>query len=173
VLAAGSSISEAEMLETHLAGGSGGGAGYCGLGYGHSGTQGAASSVSGGSVIATLPGSKRVLDAASVVRELAPLSITFQGQPGDVVGLLMSTSTSFRFSSAEEGVQLVDVHPPALAAWLGVADASGSLSTQYTFNDLGAGVQSKQYFLQAIVLSASGARLLGSPVSLTVLDSAF
>jgi hypothetical protein len=121
-----------------------------------------------------IPGSKRVLSSPSVVRELAPFTLAFHGQPGDEVGVYFATSTAFHYLPALKGVKLVAANPPPLhALWLGAADASGNLSTGFAFPDLGPGVEAKQYYLQAIVYTAQETRVLGSPVCVTVLDAAF
>jgi hypothetical protein len=173
LLASATAASQAELLDTQLAGGHGG-MGSCGIGCGNDGHDGAPSSVGTGCVLDLISGSKRVLSAPNVVRELASYTLTFQGQPGDQVGVFFAPRTSFDYISALRGVKMVATdHPPMLAAWLGIADATGSLSVQYSFPDLGPGVQSTEYYLQAIVQTASGTKLLGSPASLTVLDSSF
>ena len=90
------------------------------------------------------------------------------------MGLYIGTSTAFHYSPAQKGVKLVSGNQtPVYAALLGSADAHGDLSTTFAFPDLGPGVQASEYYLQVIVRTAQGARILGSPVSVTVLDSAF
>jgi hypothetical protein len=173
LLASAAAASQAELIDTQLAGGHGG-MGSCSIGCGNDGHDGAPSSVGTGCVLDVIPGSKRVLSAPNVARELASYTLNFQGQPGDQVGVFFAPQTSFDYVPALRGVKMVATdHPPMLAAWLGIADATGSVSARYSFPDLGPGVQSKEYFLQAIVQTASGTTVLGSPASLAVLDSSF
>jgi hypothetical protein len=166
--------SDAELLNVQLVGASGGFGGFGGLFNGDPGQPGSPSVVADGSTLNTLSGPQRSMTAASVVRELAPLALSFHGQLGDTVGVYIATSTAFHFLPAQEGVKLVSAdHAPVYAALLGSADASGNLSTNLSFPDLGTGVQSKEIYLQAIVITSQGSRILGSPISVTVLDSAF
>ena len=174
VIAASTPGSDAELLNVQLVGGSAGFGGFGGLFNGNPGQPGSASVVASGSTLNTLSGAQRSMTAASVVRELAPLALTFHGQPGDIVGVYMGASTAFHYSPAQEGVKLVSGdHTPVYAALLGSADASGNLSTSFSFPDLGPGVQAKEFYLQTIVITAQGTRILGSPISLSVLDSSF
>jgi hypothetical protein len=176
VIAASTPGSDAELLNVQLVGGVPGAGGHGGLFNGTAGQPGSPSVVGAGCTLNVLSGPQLSMTAASVVRELAPLALTFHGQPGDLVGVYVGTSTAFHYSPAQEGVKLVSGgggHTPVYAALLGFADAGGNLSTSISFPDLGPGVQSKEFYLQAIVISPQGARILGSPISLTVLDSAF
>jgi hypothetical protein len=171
---ADTSVSYAELLDTMLVGGQRGVA-SCSIGCGHDGNGGAPSTVESPCVLDVIPGFKRVLAAPTVVRELAPFTLSYQGQPGDEVGVFFGTETSFDYLPALNGVKMVATdHPPLIAAWLGIADPiTGRLSASLAFPDLGAGVQSKVVYLQAIAHTAQGTQLLGTPTALVVLDQSF
>jgi len=174
IIAVSTPGSDAELSSVQLVGGAAGAGGYGGLFNGNPGQPGSPSVVGSGSTLNALSGPQRSMTAASVVRELTPLALTFQGQPGDLVGVYIGTSTAFHYLPAQEGVKLASGdHTLVYATLLGSADASGNLSASISFPDLGPGVQSKELYLQAIVITAQGARILGSAISVTVLDSIF
>jgi hypothetical protein len=137
---------------------------------GAGGTEGPGMNVNGVGAT-TLPGRARVMAIPNPVRELTTVPIRINGQPGDAVYLFTSMQTSFRYVPNYEGVQIPQ-HPPA-PTFLGMIGATGVLTTQITFPDLGPGAQEQNFYLQCAHQDVQGHWTLGTPASLIVLDQAF
>jgi hypothetical protein len=165
-----SSGSRARLAGGRIEGGLGGppdcgGCGGCG---GVAGSPGAAISGAGAT---TSPLDGRSLAVPNPVREVATFPIVVQGSPGDRVFLYIGDATSFRPLPGYQGVFLVRNSLPAIP--LGTIGVGGTLSTTYSFPDLGPGVDSRNAFLQAAVQDVNGAWILTGVSSLVVLDRAF
>ena len=118
-----------------------------------------------------LTGSAHRLSAPVPVHEAAPATLTFTGQPGDHVALLLSRTVGATFVPAQSGVVLVA--PPYRTLQLGTVPASGALTVQLPMPDLGAGIDAIRLFAQSSFTDAGGSSVLGSPATLVVLDRAF
>jgi hypothetical protein len=165
--------SQARLVDVQLDGGSGGFGGYDGLEFGPPGAHGQPATADAGSAWTVIIGTKRVLTSASLVRDDAPLLVSYSGVPGDEVGVYLAPKTTFQFLPELSGVKLVaPEHPPLVAAWLGPAP-TGQLSNVPIQLTLPPGGLTQEYFLQAIVRTPQGTRMLGSPRSITVLDPSY
>src|SRR5262249_13267271 len=105
--------------------------------------------------------------------EQGQVTLTFSGQPGDRVELLHSERTGFVFQPGLRGVQLVRRSRPQLVGQVGTIGSSGTLTQTFTVSELGAGVQSRLSWFQAVMTDASGQTTLSSPAAIVLLDSAF
>lgn len=105
------------------------------------------------------------------VREGTALAITAVGQPGDRVGFVFSPFTSSAFNAAWNGQQLFPEGPALLR--FGTIPAGGSLVQHLPIADLGPGIAGRPFQLQAVFAGTDGHRVLGTPISLLVLDSAY
>ena len=168
------SVTTANVLQCTFTGGHGG-IYSCTLGgCGQMGQTAPPTYVTAGASLTTLLGTSRKLVAPRVVRESpATIPLTIQGQAGDLVFLLISRQAAFKYVPSQAGVLLSPQSPPPAVLNLGVIPAGGVLSLSIPSYDLGAGVQSRTYFLQTLHRLPNGSRVLGSPGSLAVLDSAF
>lgn len=119
----------------------------------------------------TLGGSPRTLTAENPVRELASFTLTATGDLGDDVYVWVTPETKFRWVPTYRGVQLDRVTGPP--RYLGQIGASGSVSRTFAWDDLGAGVECDNVFLQAAMRDSSGSYTFSSSVSMVVLDRAF
>jgi hypothetical protein len=162
--------SVATLLAGRFVGGAGGqrDCGDCGGCGGVDGTPGASIQGAGATVI-TQPG--RMLQVPNPVREVASFPVTVAGRSGDQVYLFVSRETAFRYSPGYQGVSFTQQPLPRI--FLGTIGASGTLSTTLSFPDLGPGIDSRNNYLQAAVLDATGSWILSDLSSLVVLDRAF
>ena len=119
-----------------------------------------------------LDGARRRMFSPVVARELASVPLTFRGEPGDQVTLLVGTTPLWRYRANARGVALVGV-PLLQSIVAGTIPGSGLLQTQLALPDLGAGVESRTWFLQALMRDAGGQLFLGSAGSLVILDQQF
>jgi hypothetical protein len=127
--------------------------------------------LAGGPII-TLPVTFRsTMISPDPIRESTTLTITVSGQPGDKVGLALTPFTSSMFNAAWNGQQLFPAGTPFLR--FGTIPTSGTLVQHMPIADLGPGVASRTYQMQALFSGTDGHRVLGTPVSLLVLDSAY
>jgi hypothetical protein len=125
-----------------------------------------------GASIVTLPVTYRAMTLGpEPIRESAVLTISVSGQPGDKVGLVFTPYTSSMFNAAWNGQQLFPAGTPFLR--FGTIPTSGTLVQHMPIADLGAGVAARTYQMQALFSGTDGHRVLGTPVSLLVLDSAY
>ncbi len=129
--------------------------------------------VAPGATFTTLTGNARRMVARRVVREQQPARIDFFGQPGDEVRLVIGEAPRFLYSSAWSGVSLVRHPHPTPVQIVGTIGPSGTLNESWLVPDLGPGVQSRRFFLQAQFIDPSGRATLGTPATLVLLDSAF
>jgi hypothetical protein len=166
--------SRADLLDTFCLGGQGGQWGCGSFGCGQVGYDGLPTSVEAGSSLFVLTGSSRVLEAPTVVHEPPDtIRLTVHGIPGDAVFVRISRQTKFVFILNQFGVGTIPDVPAPVVLNLGVVPATGTLSRSIPSFPLGAGIDSRTYFLQPLVRATSGLRYLGTPSSLVVLDSAF
>jgi hypothetical protein len=121
--------------------------------------------------VVSLGGRARGLIIDNPQRERTSFPIQVQGRPGDDVYLFISDRTTFRYVAGYRGVQFTQ--QPAPPIHLGIIGPGGTLIRPFSFPDLGPGVESKPYFLQAALRNPSGVWTLTGPVSLVVLDQAF
>ena len=160
--------SVAHLLECYLLGG-GPGCGPCG--FDPCGNSGA--NYAGPGQFDFIGGQSRsLLVPDRVPRENASVSLWFLGQPGDEVYLYVSRRTSRRFIPAYHGVLLPQL--PQAPVLLGTIPTNQvSLIVPYSFPDLGPGVESRVYYLQAIHRDTHGQWFLGTPISFVVVDQGF
>lgn len=125
-----------------------------------------------GTLIA-LPGTGRTLTTNRVVREGASLRVALDGEPGDVVELMLADQSRFVLSSAWRGVSLLRAPKPAPVMLVGVIDATGVLDLTWPIADLGTGVQGRRVFLQAAFRDTAGITTLSTPATVVLLDAAF
>lgn len=105
------------------------------------------------------------------IREGSTMVVTFHGQPGDRVILVLSPLTTSVFNPQWNGQQLF---PPAASSRKAVVlPPTGVLGYNLPISDLGPGVQAKTLLIQGLFKGATGERVLGTPVSFLVLDSAY
>jgi hypothetical protein len=105
------------------------------------------------------------------VREFASFTITAHGQPGDAVYLWLTPQTDFRWVPTYLGVQLARVTDRP--RFFGTIGASGALTRNWSWGELGPGVECSNVYLQAALRDATGQYAFSSLVSLIVLDSSF
>lgn len=111
-----------------------------------------------------------------VAREGETVTLTFFGQPGDEVELLVGRGTAHRFGPALRGTTLVSgggPGKPLARESLGTIPGSGQLVVQRTLGALAAGDEARTLFLQAIVTDLRGDPILTNLSTLVVLDDAF
>jgi hypothetical protein len=144
----------------------GGGGGACGQGHpGGSGTPGTTTEV--------LAGTSRVMLLATPARDQTAVPITFQGQPGDMVFLLVTRRTSFDYVPVLRGVVLSPA-PYFVRLEMGIGPASGSLESQLAIPDSWAPPSmASTYFVQAVFQDAQGVVTLSNPTNLVVLDHVY
>jgi hypothetical protein len=125
-----------------------------------------------GGPIITLPVTFRSMTLAlDPIRENTTADVTVWGLPGDRVGLIVTTFDASAFNPTWNGVQLFPTGSSFLR--FGTLPAHGMLTRHLPFGDLGPSVQSRTYQLQALFSGVDGVRVLGTPNSLVVLDSAY
>jgi hypothetical protein len=160
----------ARVLELHAAGGQGG-ENWVGLAL--SGFAPDGLSRSGPGTFVDLPGTARELQAPAVVRQGAPLTLTFRGQPGDRIGLIPDRESAHAFLGGLSGVGCVPIVRPLQALVVGTVPAGGELSWALPVDWLEPGEAAAALHLQAIAMPASGNPRLGSALTVTVLDASY
>ena len=161
---------QARLLNSTTVGGAGGlgGAGNaCGAPPGTDGPSGANTS----GIVEILAGPSASLGCAFVVREQNTLNMTVDGSAGDEVFLLMALQSQWSLQLPFQGVQLVG--PAVRRKFLGTIGASGSLQHAEFYGELGVGLESRTWHVQALLRDTSGNVRLGSAAVYVVLDSAF
>ena len=135
------------------------------------GDPGHAIALGAGAIVHSSTSPPSILTAPLVVpRAGSVVHMTYAGQPGMPIFLLVSPTSSYRLF--KPGVGALHLGAPLAVAPLGVVPASGSRVFAYGAPMLGAGVQSMRLNLQVNALG-SGLRYLSNPVSLVALDAAF
>jgi hypothetical protein len=125
-----------------------------------------------GSPIITLPVTFRSMTIPfDPIRENTDCDVIVFGLPGDRVGLIVTPFDASVFNAAWNGQQLFPTGSSFLR--FGTIPTTGSLTRHLPFTDLGPAVGSRTYQLQALFSGTDGVRVLGTPYSLVVLDSAF
>lgn len=158
--------------------GGAGGSGQCGCGLVvncdcDAGANAPALSTTTGDVVVALAGACPTLEVGvNPVREGGTVAIRVHTEPGNRVGLVVSTEPAFA-PQAGRGVRLVEVAPLHPALRLGTAGASGLVEDTWTIPDLGTGVQARIVHLQAQVVRPDGSRAWSNAVELVMLDQAF
>lgn len=157
------------VLDTTLRGGLGGDGGPSGGCSPFGGDPGADGPASSG-VVAHLPGTRRVLRCATVVREQQILNLELEGEPGDVVWFHGSLGTNWYLDLPFSGVRLVGGGGRRL---LGVLPGGGSLDVAMPVGSLGPNTAAQTRHIQSFFRSTSGASFHGSPAVFVVLDGSF
>jgi hypothetical protein len=125
--------------------------------------------------VLTVLGGARHMASTEVVREQGQLTITVAGSTGDQVGLFISSVPDQIYSVPWNGV--LGVTNPVFAGGrlirLGTIGGNGMLTRTLAYPSLGAGVQAQTRFLQVQVLVPGGTFVLGTPLDVVALDSAF
>jgi hypothetical protein len=169
ILAVGSA--QSFVRDSTVQGGAGGAGGVANPNCSTSaGPQGPTGATIGGTTTA-LSGTRRVMTCVTHVRESSTLLLSLQGEPGDAVILNLGTNGRWMLDVPLGGVRLVSLTSRRVN--LGVIPGSGLLDVTLPIGDLGAGVQSATYQLQAYFRDLAGGTHAGSAATLVVLDSAF
>jgi hypothetical protein len=111
--------------------------------------------------------------ATNPIRESTSAALTLTGQPGDRVGIFVTTNAASVFNPGWNGQQLFPHFPAPTFFQAGVMPQSGTLSFSLPFQDLGSGVDARTFLIQPAFSSATHRLVLGTPIPLLVLDSAF
>lgn len=146
---------------------------YCTL-CNNDGAAGDPTRASAGASIQVPSGIYRRLDGANVVREATSLALTFYGQAGEQVAVLLGRQSEFVWTPALSGVQLVaaPTSPPRYLI-LGTLPASGMLNAQLPIRSLPVAAQSDVLRIQALFGDSAGTHRWSGPLDVIVLDSAF
>jgi hypothetical protein len=107
------------------------------------------------------------------IRESTSAALALTGQPGDRVGIFISLQAGSSFNPAWSGQQLFPHFPAPAFIDAGVVPGSGLLSFSLPFPDLGPGVDARTFLIQPAFSSATHRLVLGTPIPLLVLDSAY
>lgn len=165
--------SQATLVDDTVTGGPGGAGGAaaqgCGLAGGPAGVAGLPWS---GNVI-SLSALSRHVAMGTLVRELAPITVTLTGQPGDLVWLQIGGTPTWALDTAFSGVRLVSTAQRSTRIFLGTVPASGMITQTFVFPDMGPSVEARTNYVQALFRDASGANVLGTGEVFTLVDSAF
>lgn len=121
----------------------------------------------------TLAGASRGLTSSRAAREGQLVTLTYRGQPGDRVELLTNDRTTFHVDFATRGVRVVKRARPEPIRIVGTIGAGGTLTETWTIPDLGAGVQARSLYMQALMTDTSGQATLSSPVAIVLLDASY
>jgi hypothetical protein len=111
----------------------------------------------------------RQLTLPAALREMASGQLTYSGQPGDLVLLLLSSEPDWRLKSGLKGVLHVDDVIATL--FLGAADPAGSLVLGFSAPTLPPGVDALAGYAQPVVAETDGSLRLGAPSSYLILDA--
>jgi hypothetical protein len=111
--------------------------------------------------------------AQDPIRESTVAVLTLTGQPGDRVGVFVTLFAGSSFNAAWNGQQLFPHFPAPTFLDAGVVPPSGTLSYILPFDDLGPGVVARTFLIQPAFSSATTRLVLGTPIPLVVLDSAY
>lgn len=114
----------------------------------------------------------RTFDMPSPVGEGQNISINFEGEPSDLVGMLMSAMPASQFMNNLNGQLLVSPAPLPVILYFGTAP-TGSLSFSFDVPEQGPGIEAVTLYAQSFFITSSGSKILGSQRSLVVLDEAF
>ncbi|QDU65189.1 hypothetical protein [Engelhardtia mirabilis] len=106
------------------------------------------------------------------VREGQSATVTFDGQPGDLVLLLISPAPAGLYLPSLGGSLLVG-SPLFQLAGFGATPASGQLVVPFTLSSFGPGIEVIGLYEQPLVLTVGGQLVLGSGEYVTHLDAAF
>lgn len=122
-----------------------------------------------------IAGSAPTLSAASIARESTALTLTIHGAAGDRAAIALARDTQFVFDSALHGVELVGVAVPEATRYLilGTIPAGGTLTTTLQLPAIPITDPGRTLWLQLVTTSASGASLVGSPLSVAVVDASY
>lgn len=120
-----------------------------------------------------LAGAGRTLTTNRVVREGNDLRLELTGQLGDVVEVTIAERARFQSSAAWRGVNLVRTPRPAPILLAGTIDSTGQIHFNWPITDLGPGVASRRFFLQAAFRDTTGVTTLSTPATVVLLDSAY
>ena len=154
---------QAQLLDNTYVGGQGG--------WGYSGAFGPMGlPQSGGGVFHALGGVRRKFHLPVLAPENSVATLDVDGVAGDQVWLLSSGKPGFVYMPALAGISLVAFPVAMSLVPLGVLPASGSASFALRTPGIGGALDAQRTFLQGLVLSASGAHSLGSPMHQIVLN---
>jgi len=123
-----------------------------------------------GAITHVLPGSARRLSAAAVTSDDVSVGITVQGQPGDIVYLVMARRPAFTVQISAGGVWMVPQPAFTSALPLGTVGPSGTLVVQRSFGIPDGTVAARLFWLQAICVDPAGQRTLTGPAHVLSLE---
>ena len=116
-------------------------------------------------------GFARSFETTSPVRENDSTAVSYDGEPGDLVLGLFALAAGPLYFPDLRGTLLPSFLPGILT--LGVADGAGKLALSVPIGPLPVGLDSLPVFLQAAVVTPTGAPVLGAGSELLLLDSSF
>lgn len=118
-----------------------------------------------------LAGTARAFRLGSPVREGESTSLTFDGEPGDLVFVFASVSPFDLYLEALHGPLLVAL--PLTVVSFGALDPTGLLQVSVPAPNLAASLESVELFLQSVFVDGAASIYLGPHASLLTVDSAF
>lgn len=165
-----SSASNASMVKLFDASVSGGGGGFSPGPNCSAGNDGENLELIGSaSTVDFLPGVARAFSVTSPVREDEDFLVSFEGEPGDLVFLLVGDLEAPLLNAAFDGPLHIGLG--FSARLVGTLGASGQLQKLITAQELGAGIESFVVPMQAVFYSLLTDRFTaGDPASLLILD---
>lgn len=121
--------------------------------------------------VTPVAGTSTVLVAESVLRELNSLGLAVSGAAGDTVYLGSSTQSQWTLDLGQAGTLLVGLS--SRPRKIGTIPGSGMLQVNVPIAALPPGVGAENRYLQIFVRTPAGQTRLGSPATLTILDSIY
>jgi hypothetical protein len=151
-----------ELVGTTLTGGPGG------KGPTSMGATGPAMVTQNGAMVLVRPGRAHLLTTPSPVDSGAPTMASFQGDPGDLVYVFVSTSPGpLTFTGKWSGPLVLPV--PSFHFFVGVVPGTGPLSASFVAPTLAPGDLVESFHLQPVFLGG-GEIAFGTPTQVRVLD---
>lgn len=166
-------MNQARIRDSVVLGGPGGIAGWMGPDCGDSFDGAVGPGVEGVGVIPVAGLHRTLVFPVMPVRELSPFNAAVNAEAGDFAVLLWSVAPANAPVGGASGQLLLSPVPLLHVLPLGFVPGSGPLTISTSVPELGLGVESVRVYLQLFVQAANGDFVLGSPVTVVALDSAF
>jgi hypothetical protein len=119
-----------------------------------------------------IAGAARGFSMQSPARELEPITLDLDGQPGDLAGVFWGLQPATLFKQNLHGAALLDFSQPTFLIVIGALPPDGQLSLPLAFEDLGPGWEGIALPFQAIYKAATGPVFMAAPAMSVVLDEA-
>ena len=116
-----------------------------------------------------LAGAAHGMALPTPAREFEALTLTLQGQPGELSGTFWSLGTDSFFNLGLRGQVLLDFAAPTFLIVVGLVPAGGELSVPFAFDDLGPGWDGLTIHFQSIFGGVDGT-YLAAPQAAVILD---